>query len=387
MGKRLLILSASTGSGHIKAAQAIEEASRTDTRLEAVSHLDSLEYTNEVFQTIYSKGYLEMVRNFPELWARGFEVLDKPWEKAVFLSAFHRFNSQPLVRKIRDFNPDMIICTHPMPADVIVYLINQDKLKANLGIVVTDYYIHALWLEEIFTHYFVAKNESKRYMCMLGLPPDRIHVTGIPVLEHFSSPVNLDEISERLQIPRDEPVIILSAGAFGLLSAHTIHKILKEIKVPSTKVVICGNNEKLKKELNEIIAKAPESVRARTKIVGFTDKMHEYLRLADIFIGKPGGLSTSECLAAAVPMVIWDPIPGQEQYNAYYVLESGAGVMPDSIATIGYKVDEILGNPDKLAQMKAAAKKAGFPNAAKSVLNHMLEKNNEAPVRPFKRNL
>jgi len=385
MGKRVMILSASTGSGHIKAAEAIEEACRRDARVGEVCHLDALEYTNDIFQGIYSKGYLEAVKNVPDLWARGFEAMDKPWEKAVFISALHRFNSQPLVRAVRDFSPDICICTNPMPADVIVYLIGQDKLHCNLGIVVTDFYVHALWLEELFTRYFVAKDENKRYLTMLGLPSDRVEVTGIPVLERFSSPLDEDEAATRLGLDRARPVVLLSAGAAGHLSAKTIGKILDQIREPATTVVVCGRNERLKAELDELLASAAPERRAAVSVIGYTDRMHEYLRLADVFVGKPGGLSTSECLASGVPMVMWDPIPGQEQYNAYHVLESGAGVLPDNVATIGYKVDQLLADTHRLARMKANAKAAGRPDAASAIVNAMLAHPDEAPVRPFKR--
>lgn len=385
MGKRVMILSASTGSGHIKAAEAIEEACRKDARVDEVCHLDALEYTNDIFQGIYSKGYLEAVKNVPDLWAMAFDNMDKPWDKNVLISALHRVNSQPLVRRLVDYKPDICICTNFMPADIAVQLIKQDKLHCNLGIVVTDFYVHALWLEELFTRYFVAKEENKRYLTMLGLPSDRVEATGIPVLERFSAPLDENEAAARLGLDRSRPVVLLSAGAAGLLSAKTIGKILDQIREPSTTVVVCGRNERLKAELDELLASAPPERRAAVCVVGYTDRMHEYLRLADVFVGKPGGLSTSECLASGVPMVMWDPIPGQEQYNAYHVLESGAGVLPDNVATIGYKVDQLLADRERLARMKANAKAAGRPRAAGDIVAAMLEHPDETPVRPFKR--
>lgn len=385
MGKRVMILSASTGSGHIKAAEAIEEACRKDARVGEVCHLDALEYTNDIFQGIYSKGYLEAVKNVPDLWAMAFDNMDKPWDKNVIISALNRVNSQPLVRKLVEYRPDICICTNFMPADIVAQLIKQDRLHCNLGIVVTDFYVHALWLEELFTRYFVAKDENKRYLTLLGLPSDRIEVTGIPVLERFSSPLDEAEAAARLGLDRAKPIVVLSAGAAGLLPAKTIGKILDQIREPATTVVVCGRNERLKAELEELLAAASPERRAAVSVVGYTDRMHEYLRLADVFVGKPGGLSTSECLASGVPMVMWDPIPGQEQYNAYHVLESGAGVLPDNIATIGYKVDQLLADKDRLVRMKASARAAGRPGAAGDIVAAMLEHPDETPVRPFKR--
>ncbi|MBU0926571.1 MAG: glycosyltransferase [Spirochaetes bacterium] len=385
MGKRVMILSASAGSGHVKAAQAVEEACRTDPRVSDVLNLDALEYTNDIFQQIYSKGYLEAVKNAPELWAMAYDNMDKPWEKTLFYSVIHRINSQPLVRKIVEYDPDICICTNMMPADIVAHLIQQDKVHCNLGIVVTDFYVHALWLEEVFTRYFVPKQENKYHLSRLGLPSDRIVVSGIPVLERFSADMPKPELLRKHGLDPDLPLVLLSAGAFGLLKAETIHKILEQIKSRCQIVVICGKNASLKSRLEKLIEASEGGNLHKYLVEGYTDSMHEFLRLADVFIGKPGGLTTSECLVSGVPMVIWDPIPGQEQYNAYYLLENGVGVLPDNAITIGFKVDQLLADPERLSAMKARAKAISHPFAARVVVDEMLKNEDETPVRPFKK--
>lgn len=385
MQKKILVLSASTGSGHIRAAQAIEEACRKDERVSDVLHIDTLEYTNHVFQRIYSKGYLEAVKTAPDLWAMAFEATDKPWQTPMAVSIMQRLNSQPLVRKLKEYNPDICICTHAMPADIISNLILQDKLQMNLGIVVTDFYVHALWLTDIFTRYFVPKEESKTHLSMLGLPADRIVVSGIPVLEAFSAKTSKQALRTKYGINSSRPLVLLSAGAFGVMTAGDIIKILEKIKSQCQMVVICGKNEKLKVELEAFIAGQQGAVHNSYSIVGFTDAMHDYLKMADVFIGKPGGLSTSECLVCGVPMVIWDPIPGQEVYNTYHILENGAGVMPNNAITIGFKVDQILSDPELLKRMSANALALSFPHAAQTIVDEMLAHEGETPVKAFKR--
>lgn len=384
MGKRVLILSASTGSGHIKAAQAIEEACGKDSRVTETMHLDALEHTNAIFQRIYSKGYLEAVRTAPDLWAMAYENLDKPWEKTMLLSAIQRLNSQPLVRRIIDFKPDICICTHFMPADIVSFLITHDKVHCNLGIVVTDYYVHALWLEELFTRYFVTAEENKTHLSLLGIPSDRIVVSGIPVMRRFSDLTPKADLHQKHGTDPSLPVVLLSAGAFGHLKAAVIYKILEQIRTPCQIVVICGKNEALKAELDAFI-ESRTTDHKRYVLVGYTDIMHEYLQLADLFIGKPGGLATSECLVSGVPMVIWDPIPGQELSNAFHILENGAGVLPDNAMTIGYKVDYLLSSPARLKLMKKHALAISHPKAATTIVDAMLKNPEETPVRPFKK--
>lgn len=387
MQKRILLLSASTGSGHVRAAQAIEEACGKDDRVSDVLHIDTLEYTNAAFRHIYSKGYLEAVKTAPEIWAMAFDATDKPWQTPLAVSAMHRLNSMPLVRKIEDYQPDICICTHGMPAEVISNLILQDKLQTNLGIVVTDYYVHALWLSDIFTRFFVPKEESKKQLTLLGMPADRIVVSGIPVLEAFAAEGSKVSLKAAYGFETDLPLVLLSAGAFGVMSAKDIIKILDQIKTSCRIVVVCGRNEKLRADLESLLAGRALSAGGLCTIVGYTDAMHDYLKMADAFIGKPGGLSTSECLVSGVPMVIWDPIPGQEVYNTYHILENGAGVMPNNAITIGFKVDQILSDPERQRRMSDNARALSFPYAAKTIVDEMLAHEGETPVKAFKKKL
>jgi len=385
MQKKILLLSAGTGSGHIRAAQAIEEVCLKDKRISEVLHIDSLDYTNKMFQSIYSKGYLDAIKTAPDLWAYAFEATDKPWQNHFMVSAMNRINSQPLINKIREYKPDICICTHGMPAAIISRLIMQDRLHTNLGIVVTDYYVHALWLTDIFTRYFVPKEESRTHLSLLGLPSDRIVVSGIPVMKAFAAKASKQTLRQKYGISATLPLVVLSAGTFGVMSAADIIKILEQIKTRCQIVVICGKNEKLKRELELFIKNQQEIAANKYSIIGFTDAMHEYLKMAEVFIGKPGGLSTSECLVSGVPMIIWDPIPGQEVYNTYHVLEHGAGVMPNNALTIGFKVDEILSNPERQKKMSEQALALSFPNAAETIVEAMLANEEETPVKAFKK--
>lgn len=385
MGKKVMILSASAGNGHVRAAQALEEACSKDERISELVNLDALAYTNKPFQKIYSRGYLEAVKAAPDLWAFAFDSTDKPWRTPGFVRAMHKINSQPLVKKIKEFQPDICLCTHGMPAEIISELILQDKIQTNLGIVVTDYYVHALWFFDIFTRYFVPKEESKIHMSTLGIPPDRIVVSGIPVMDAFSKKVSKKALREKLGIHDSLPVVLLSAGAFGVMSAADIMRILCAINARCHIIVICGKNEKLKNSLDVYIAENKRTLHNSYTIIGFTDAIHEYMKAADLFIGKPGGLSSTECMVSGLPMVIWDPIPGQEIYNTYHILENGAGVMPSNALTIGAKVDEVLASPERLGQMKQNALSISRPHAAAGIVNAMLEHENETPVKAFKR--
>lgn len=385
MQRKIMILSASAGSGHVKAAAAIEEACRKDSRVSDVLNIDSLEYTYQAFQRIYSKGYLEAVKTAPDLWAMAFEATDKPWRTSQMVQAMQKISAQPLAKKILEWKPDICICTHPLPAEIIANLIMQDKIKTNVGIVVTDFYVHAFWLVDLFTRYFVPKGECRAHLGLLGIPTDRIVVSGVPVMESFSAPTPKRALLAKYGLKDTMPIVLLSAGTFGTMRAPEILKILEEIRTPCQIIVICGKNANLKEELESTVERRAESIRNAYSITGYTDKMDEYLKMADVYIGKPGGLSTSECLASGVPMVIWNPIPGQEEYNAHHVIEHGAGVLPNNALTIGFKVDEILSNPEKRRRMSENALAISFPHAAKTIVDAMLADESELPVKALKK--
>jgi len=217
------------------------------------------------------------------------------------------------------------------------------------------------------------------------LPSDRVLVSGIPVMASFLTRQAKKPLYAKFGLEPNLPLVLLSAGAFGLMNAADILKILGQIRRPCQVVVICGRNRKLQADLEKALEVSGGISRNRYIIVGYTDAMHEYLKLADVYIGKPGGLSTSECLACGVPMVIWNPIPGQEMYNAYHLLENGVGVLPDNALTIGYKVDHLLGDPAQLKAMREKALSMAKPGAASAIVEAMLCNEDETPVKPFKK--
>lgn len=381
--KRILIISASVGSGHVRAAQALEEACREHPLVDEALHIDALDYSTFMFRKIYSKGYLQAVQYVPEIWAWAFENLDKPWKKTKFGIDIQKANAQPLVKKIFSYAPDIIICTHFTPADIVSRLIMQDRLHTNLGIVVTDFYVHSLWLTDLFTRYFVPKSENRILLNKYGVPLDRINVSGIPILKSFSQPVDKEKLFQSYNFDPQVPIVLLSAGMFGIMPAKDILRILENIQTKCRIIIICGKSESLRKQLVKLV----EEIKPHNQytIVGFTNAMHDYLNMAKVFIGKPGGLATSECLASGLPMVIWNPIPGQETYNAYFILENGAGLLPDNALTIGTKVDMILQDPELYEQMHNNALSLAQPKAAQTIVETMLMNDAEAPVKAFKK--
>jgi processive 1,2-diacylglycerol beta-glucosyltransferase len=377
---KVMILYANAGNGHRRAAEALAAVCEQDDRFTEVKLVDALEYTNKVFEELYAKLYIEAVKKIPTIWSYAFDETDQPWEKEKGRMLLHRLNGLPLARQIKKFQPDLCLCTHFMPADIISTLLRKDDINTDLAVVVTDYYVHATWLEPYVNRVYVAKEESREQLIRLNFPPKRVRTLGIPIDPLFENPGNRDALCKKHGLDPALPVVLLSAGAFGVMTGNDMIQMVSGITSPCHLVVICGNNKKLKTQIEAYITAHPvESMVCHT--LGFTKEMHEWMAMAALFIGKPGGLSTSECLALGLPMVIWNPIPGQEVFNTVYLLENGAAIAPDSVSTLSYRIDELLKTPEKLQRMQDAAKALGRPHAARDIVHDAVEHLGEGVVR------
>ena len=362
-------MSVGAGTGHIKAAEALEKSFAADGRVAEVINNDALQYTNKLFRDFYSRFYTSLVRSAPNFLGWWYKTSDEPWHTDRMRHMIDRLNTKPLVRFIREFDPHIIVCTHYMPAGIISHLIATKQLQARLSIVVTDFDFHAMWLSRSFHRYFVAINETRIHLEMLGIPKERITVSGIPIDPVFQQTINREEERLKNGLYPNKPVLLLSAGALGLGSTEFIVERMLNLNKQTQTIVICGRNEGLKQRISQMV----ESQSSRFKILGYTNDMHKLMKIADIFIGKPGGMTTSEAISCGLPMCIISPIPGQEERNSDHLLEEGIAVKCNDLTTLSYKLEQLLDDPDRLTRMKDNALRFAKPNASSTIVNTLLE--------------
>jgi processive 1,2-diacylglycerol beta-glucosyltransferase len=370
MFKKILILSASVGNGHTRAAQALEKTFRLKNAAAEIRHEDTLDFTNPLFRQIYGKSYIDLVNNMPEVLGWMYDQFDEPWKNEKRRLFIEKLNTQPFVKMLREYQPDWIVCTHFLPAEIISDLKTKGKLKCPQAIVVTDFDLHALWLCRNYERYFVALDETKYYLETLGFPAEKITVTGIPIDPIFAETKDKQAMREKYKLDADKATIILSAGGFGVGRIEILLKSLQTIKQPVQILAMCGRNEELKNKL----AQTPNAnENCRIIPVGFTTEMDEYMSASDLVVGKPGGLTTCEALAKGLIFVIVNPIPGQEERNSDHLLENGAGIRCNNPATLGYKVEQLLQDKERLSFMKENALKFSRPNAANDIVDSFLK--------------
>jgi processive 1,2-diacylglycerol beta-glucosyltransferase len=335
-----------------------------------------MDLSTRIHQITYSGLYFPMARIAPWLMEWGYQISNQPFATEPTLPIWDRLNAAPLARFIREYQPDIVICTHFMPAGITGHLIARGQLATSLSVVLTDYDFHGIWLSRTFSRYFVALEETKAHCCALGLSEDRVIVSGIPVDPAFEQPFDRAGLLAMYGLRPDAPIVLVSAGASGNSSARLVVQQLLDARDDLQVVVVCGHNQALQREITAMVAPKSE----RFLVLGFSDRMPDLMRIATLFIGKPGGLSAAECMAAGLPMLIVDPLPGQEDRNCNHLLEEGVAMRCNEITAIGYKIERILSEPGLLGRMRDRARRFGSPGAARAIAEAALA-NQPEPIQ------
>lgn len=370
MFKRILILSASVGNGHVTAAESLKRAFEIRGLAGEVRHEDVLKFTNPLFRRLYSKAYIGLVNNMPEVLGWMYDKLDEPWKNEKRRLFFDKLNTRPFVKMVRDYDPDWIVCTHFLPSEIISDLKGKGKMTTPQAIVVTDFDMHAMWLCRNTEHYFVALDETRAYLETLGCPPEKVTVSGIPIDPKFGETKPPKEMRAKYGLDPDTPTVILSLGGFGVGRIETLLDSLRAVRPPLQILAMCGKNEELRAKLERDVA-VPGG--ARIVPVGYTRDMDEYMSASDLIVGKPGGLTTCEALAKGLVFVIANPIPGQEERNADHLLEQGAAIRSNNPATLGFKIEQLINDPARLGTMRGNALRFARPDAAFSIVDTLAE--------------
>lgn len=373
MASRILLLSASAGAGHTRAAQAVEEAAKARFPNATIRHEDVLDHVGRAYRKAYAGSFLQMVNHAPALWGALYDASDKVADVAErkvrdkLVRFFDRLEFAPFRKMVRSFAPDAVISTHFLPAQVFAPSRKKGKDAFRFGLVVTDFDVHAYWVQPSVDRVCVATEELKFVLASRGVPAERIHVTGIPISSAFSAPHDRAALRASLGLTEDRPVVLVMGGGHGVGSLEeTVRTVLS--CGPADVLAIAGRNEELKAALETL----PNPLGTRLHVFGFVTRIAELMAVANVAVTKSGGLTTSECLAMGLPMVVRDPIPGQEERNADFLLEAGAGLKANGAASLEFKLRSLLGDRERLSRMSGAARRVGRPGAAGAALEAVL---------------
>ena len=352
-----MVLSAASGGGHVRAAEALVSA--FDTQAVFATHLEVLEHCAPLLRRLYADYYVKTVNRHAWLLGLAYGAMGSPQRFRRARLLFDLLQTRRLASLLCAANPGVILCTHFLPAEIVVHLRRKGLLTGQVGVVMTDFDVHALWLYPDVDWYFVAGPEGRARLEGFGIAPERIHATGIPIDPAFALPASRSAVRVSMGLSPELPTVLLSAGGFGIGPVEALFGALQRVRQPIQIIAVCGRNEELARRIQRKAA-APSH---RTRVVGHTEKMDAFMSAADLLIGKAGGLTCAEALARGVVPVLAHPIPGPEQRNAAILVKEGAAVRCDdgSVTTV---VERLLEAPELLARLRQAGQRTARPLAA-----------------------
>ena len=365
--KKILILTASIGSGHIKAAEAVaEELKRQQPTAEIVT-VDFMARSTSLWHWLTKKIYLEMLHFVPNLYDVFYKLSSSETGGNCGKNMFALFMLPVFSRLQAKYQPDCVICTHPFPAGTVSLWKAQRHSNLPLSVVMTDYSLHQMWLCAGADNYFMATEVMRQGMLAQGFDLEKLHATGIPISQEVQNLPAKEEMRKVLGIGRENKVILLMGGGLGLGGIqHTLQE-LEKISQVLTLLVIAGRNEQLLQQAEEFAAKSHHNVR----VWGYTEAVRKLMRASDLLITKPGALTISEAFALGTPMLLHDPIPGPETENAVYATRNGAAVWLHPGEKLAAAVEEIF-RGDSLQKMHKQAISCARPLASKEIVKIIL---------------
>ena len=375
---QLLILSVSAGNGHVRAAQALCATAEAQMPPCSAIHIDAMAHVASGFRKVYTDWYVQLVNRAPEVWSYLQQKADSTPHSATsqrLRRGIERVSAGPLLREIRRIRPQAIVCTHFLPAELLMRERAKGRIDCPVWLQVTDYDLHNMWLVPDMQGYLAATEEVAFRMRARGLPADRIHVTGIPVMPVFSRPdapaLARDANAVRLGLDPARTVVLMASGGGGMGNLPAMVARVLTLDGPGSDfqvIAVAGRNVAAYEALQALALRHP----GRLVAVGFTDEMEKLMAAADLVVTKPGGLTISECLALGKPMLLVSPIPGQEEHNAGFLMEEGAAWLAYDTIGLEYKLAELMAAPDKLRRMAQKSRALGKPDAARNVLDRVL---------------
>jgi processive 1,2-diacylglycerol beta-glucosyltransferase len=360
--KKVLIVHATAGIGHVKAALAVGDAlKKYRSETTSCEIVDILDFTNCFLQWLYRRFYIILVQHFSALWAIIYYILDIPPVFACIKglrSSFNTISARRFAVYLSQTKPDVIVSTHFFSTEVISTLKKKGRVHARLVTVITDFKLHTYWRSPETDCFIVAAEPLKQELMDAGIEESRIAVLGIPIQPRFHEPLDKVALCQKLGIRNDTFTVLITSGGFGVGPVEALVRQLAAVEVPVQLLVVCGKNPALRNEISQL----KRRIKNPLHVYGFIDNMHELMHVSDLVISKSGGMTVSEALAKELPLIVVAPVPGQEMKNCSFLVEHDVALREDRPVAVKAKVLELCSNPSRLENMKDAIRRIKKPN-------------------------
>jgi processive 1,2-diacylglycerol beta-glucosyltransferase len=346
---KILILSATFGDGHKQVANAISEA--VDFSLPDVEPivLDIMHWLHPYLYPVSNYFYKKVIKNFPQMYSY---LYRKTRESSPFsgrLNALFTFGMGSMLEILERINPKVVVSTYPFAAGIMSKLKEQGLINVPVVTIITDYTDHSYWLHPCTDQYVVGSEQVKDRLISLGVDPFKIKCTGIPIRQKFINTQPREILASKYDLNSNKFTILVMGGGEGFIGKgiSTFHAF-ETLSTPIQFIIICGRNKKLQKKLEEEL----RTTKHKVLIMGFCENVNELMAISDLMISKPGGVTTSEALAMELPLLIYNPLPGQEEDNADFLVKSGLAILAENEFDLIAKIHQMVHDSIPLLSMK-----------------------------------
>ena len=375
----ILLFYASYGSGHLSAATAIEQYIRENYPDAKTLKIDCVEYINKSINKISTSAYKSIILKTPMLWGQVYKLLKN--DTILDITQFsNRFMAKKIFTLFEDFEPDLVISCHPLGGQITSFLKSHKKTNCKLATVMTDFASHKQWLigKDYTDYFFVSNIEMKTSLISEGIYPNKIYVSGIPISPNFYKNYDKENIYKSLNIAKNKKnIIFFGGGSLGLSSSSNIQAILTSLLQATDEshqiIIISGKNQKLYNDFQKTINNTYH--KSQIKLIDFTTELPELLPITSFVITKPGGLTITECISTNVPIILINPIPGQEKENAQYIADNKMGIWVKENKPTSEYFQEIFNDTKLIEEIKENQKKYSHINSTKNICDILINEN------------
>ena len=366
---RILVFSAGFGNGHFRAAEAVIEGLHIKEPNAEIIHLDFGDFLSKQFNKVVKNIYIEMIKYTPKLWGKLYYKTAKLQPESRLQRFLKQLGRSDFLKYIQAFAPDLIVCTHPTVSSILAQLRTEQILQVPVITVITDYAVHSHWVHPGVDCYMAACEDVKESLVSCGIKESCIVVTGIPVSPKFEVEIDRPPIIAKLGLNPNIPTFLVMGAYGGSRSAKRICKKLADSLIPVQSIIVCGKNNKLYRSLEEVIEQPLNPVVR----LGYVQNVEELMSVSHLIITKAGGLTVSEALTKHLPLVIFKPIPGQEEENAHFVQRIGAGHVAGTEEEVGSLLSHLLSHPKEVEKMRKKAALALPGHSTQRIVDSMLK--------------
>lgn len=361
---KVMILTVAAGGGHGNAAEAIKKHILLKNSSDEVFIIDTLKAINPLLDKVVIGGYLKSLKYSPSIFGKIYDYTeDEDGFTSTISSKLIQMLSFKVLELIGEINPDIIICTHPFPSEMVSYMKLNNEIKIPLVTILTDYAPHGMWLQNSIDAYIVSNDDMVEEMNSRGVPKEIIFPFGIPVHPEFLKTYDKEITLKELGLTSEKPTLLLMGGSLGMGKISTIFEKLMSSSLDIQIIAVTGKNKKL---YNELLSLKNNYVK-KSAIIGFSNNIGKIMQASTLLITKPGGLTITEALLMHLPMALFSPLPGQEVRNCDFLLKNNLAIYLQEEKDLIKEIGNLLNSPNSLNTIKNNCSNFAKPNSGENI--------------------